>query len=289
MSETSSGGGSGAGYTEPVRRLLTIGEAKSYGPTDWRDYPTEFGLGREHADALIRLACDDALNSADSGSREVWAPLHAWRALGQLRVEDAVVPLVNYYLKTADNLDDSAEAELPAVFGMIGPAAIPHLAEFLSTRPISTSPAATAMEGLRQIGDRYPEYRDECITILSRMLEPHANIDPTTVGFAVSSLLDLEAVETIEAIREAFRSKRVDISIPGDLEDVEIALGLRSKRSTPAPNYLAKFMRQSPRPAMRDPRQEMPAAPRPAKVGRNDPCPCGSGKKYKKCCGRNLR
>ena len=23
------------------------------------------------------------------------------------------------------------------------------------------------------------------------------------------------------------------------------------------------------------------------KMGRNDPCPCGSGKKYKKCCGRN--
>jgi preprotein translocase subunit SecA len=24
-----------------------------------------------------------------------------------------------------------------------------------------------------------------------------------------------------------------------------------------------------------------------AKIGRNDPCPCGSGKKYKRCCGRN--
>lgn len=23
-----------------------------------------------------------------------------------------------------------------------------------------------------------------------------------------------------------------------------------------------------------------------AKVGRNDPCPCGSGLKYKKCCGK---
>lgn len=23
------------------------------------------------------------------------------------------------------------------------------------------------------------------------------------------------------------------------------------------------------------------------KVGRNEPCPCGSGKKYKKCCGLN--
>jgi preprotein translocase subunit SecA len=31
----------------------------------------------------------------------------------------------------------------------------------------------------------------------------------------------------------------------------------------------------------------IPAARREApKVGRNDPCPCGSGKKYKNCCGR---
>jgi uncharacterized protein len=32
-----------------------------------------------------------------------------------------------------------------------------------------------------------------------------------------------------------------------------------------------------------------PATPAPSfgKVGRNDPCPCGSGKKYKKCCGLN--
>ncbi len=36
---------------------------------------------------------------------------------------------------------------------------------------------------------------------------------------------------------------------------------------------------------------EGPAKPKPArrkakKIGRNAPCPCGSGKKYKKCCGR---
>ena len=32
-----------------------------------------------------------------------------------------------------------------------------------------------------------------------------------------------------------------------------------------------------------------PAGPRKVvrKVGRNDPCPCGSGKKYKNCCGKN--
>ena len=29
-----------------------------------------------------------------------------------------------------------------------------------------------------------------------------------------------------------------------------------------------------------------PAQSNKSKVGRNDPCPCGSGKKYKKCCGK---
>lgn len=25
-----------------------------------------------------------------------------------------------------------------------------------------------------------------------------------------------------------------------------------------------------------------------AKIGRNDPCICGNGRKYKKCCGKNI-
>ena len=37
---------------------------------------------------------------------------------------------------------------------------------------------------------------------------------------------------------------------------------------------------------------QMPGSPAAARaqpvVGRNDPCPCGSGKKFKKCCGRNM-
>jgi uncharacterized protein len=30
-----------------------------------------------------------------------------------------------------------------------------------------------------------------------------------------------------------------------------------------------------------------PPPPRATKVGRNEPCPCGSGRKYKRCCGAN--
>jgi len=45
------------------------------------------------------------------------------------------------------------------------------------------------------------------------------------------------------------------------------------------------------RPAQQAPRPQQPGARRPVRAaktpGRNDPCPCGSGKKYKKCCGRD--
>jgi hypothetical protein len=33
---------------------------------------------------------------------------------------------------------------------------------------------------------------------------------------------------------------------------------------------------------------QAPIVRKNTKVGRNDPCPCGSGLKYKKCCGRRL-
>ena len=37
-----------------------------------------------------------------------------------------------------------------------------------------------------------------------------------------------------------------------------------------------------------DGKETVKATPKKAapKVGRNDPCPCGSGKKYKQCCGK---
>ena len=83
--------------------------------------------------------------------------------------------------------------------------------------------------------------------------------------------------EAADAIREAFRRGSVDLSIVGDEEDAEIALGLKSKRSTPARIY-----RTAP-PGWLKEEGGVPQR-RAGKIGRNDPCPCGSGKKYKKCC-----
>lgn len=43
------------------------------------------------------------------------------------------------------------------------------------------------------------------------------------------------------------------------------------------------FIEQAPQEPQPDPRLTQPV--QSLKVGRNDPCICGSGKKYKKCCG----
>jgi hypothetical protein len=272
-----------ADYGGPVRRLLTIGETQSGDPAEWLDYAVKFGLGREHIAELSRLACDRGLNSGDGDGRAAWAPLHAWRALGQLQAEASVAPLLAF-LKTAED-DEAVGEEFPKVFGMIGPPAIPHIARFLSNQSNTTFPVAAAIEGLKEIAERHSDSRVECVGILARTLEQHADADASINGFAVSALIDLAAVEAIDVMREAFRRNSVDISIAGDEEDVEIALGLRDYRSTPTPvhqivprGWLAPSDADRIQPDNR-------ALPRHSKVGRNDPCPCGSGKKYKKCCG----
>ncbi len=45
-------------------------------------------------------------------------------------------------------------------------------------------------------------------------------------------------------------------------------------------------LRKKEQPGSSQEREKKSFAPAGQKVGRNDPCPCGSGKKHKKCCGR---
>jgi hypothetical protein len=204
-----------------------------------------------------------------------------------MRAAEAVEPLLQ--LTRIDLDDDAVAQEFATVFGMIGPPAIAPIAGFLQERSLPWLAVSLATEGLTEITNRFPEYHNECVGILIRLLEHCADLDSIAVGCAISGLLDLKAVESIDAIREAFRVDAVDISIAGDLEDVEIALGLRKHRSTPRPYYpFASKQLPSAVEAFETGFADFPSEidnwPRPVKVGRNAPCPCGSGKKYKKCC-----
>lgn len=262
-------------YPDPVNKLLTYGDC-----LDFREWPNYLKLGLTHAHVsdLIRMATDLKLNEADSDSLEVWAPVHAWRTLGQLRAEEAILPLIELF----EELEESEWVieELPEVYGMIGPRAIPPLADYLSDASHGVEARMTAARCVEHIGTMHPEAREECVSVLTRELQQFLTNDPDLNASLITDLVDLKAVESISVIREAFANHRVDLFFAGDLEDVEIDLGLR-----PPPTPPTRETALSGTPLTERWGAALPAPHRAQpKVGRNDPCPCGSGKKYKKCC-----
>ncbi|AZZ95383.1 hypothetical protein EUZ85_03700 [Hahella sp. KA22] len=90
----------------------------------------------------------------------------------------------------------------------------------------------------------------------------------------------------MDGIRRLYALNCVDLICGGDLEDAEISLGLRKERSTPRLS-IEELLDLEEYGAQRQQEEPEPPAPLPInrKIGRNDPCVCGSGNKYKKCCG----
>ena len=154
-------------YSPPVDRLLTYGDCRTM--RDWPNY-LELGLTAEHVPELIRMIADEDLHFADSGGPEVWAPVHAWRALGQLRTEAAIQPLIEL-LEFFDNEiegDEYVVEELPKVFGLIGRAALPALAAYLQNDEYLTQSRTTAANSLRRVAEEDATVRDEVVALLSR-------------------------------------------------------------------------------------------------------------------------
>ncbi|MBE9505524.1 MAG: SEC-C domain-containing protein [Chloroflexi bacterium] len=58
------------------------------------------------------------------------------------------------------------------------------------------------------------------------------------------------------------------------------------KHDVAAGMFRVSVKTQQAPPAARPPSKTRGVAPDGKKVGRNDPCPCGSGRKYKHCCGK---
>jgi hypothetical protein len=216
-------------YPAPVNQLLSRG-APSFGD-DWPNY-LEFGLGPEHIPDLIRLATDPVGFEGNPESKEVWGPLHAWRALGQLRAEEAIHPLLELLHQETEGDGDWGMGELPTVFAMIGPAALPHLAVFVADPDRSLYARTAVAEGLPDLVARFPETREQVIDILARQLGSVEEPNPELNGFVVSALLELKAVEAAPVLERAFAERAVDESIAGGWPEVQYELGLTD---TPPP------------------------------------------------------
>ncbi|MCP3713363.1 DUF1186 domain-containing protein [Paraburkholderia sp. CNPSo 3274] len=279
------------GYPPPVSQLLTLGE--TFPQANERDLPWaspygDLGITREHVSLLVTILRDqqfytDTDTDTDTDTApEMYAPIHAWRMLAHLKATEAVPALLALLARIDDEDDDWVSEELPKVFSAIGPDTLAPLERYLADRNNGIYARSCACRSIGTIAEQHPTYRTRCVDLLTKQLGNFRSDNPFVNASLVYNLVDLRAVESIDTIRAAFADNCVELSIQGDIEDVEIGLGLRTQRATPRkldPSF--ERMQRALFGAIH--RAKLPMQARP-KIGRNDPCPCGSGKKYKKCC-----
>ena len=100
----------------------------------------------------------------------------------------------------------------------------------------------------------------------------------------------LEGFDMFEEMVEAMKGDVVKIMMnvqkAGDLSRTQtIKITGESGASLDSVNNVVNDNPQAPRKSESQTRQ--PVVNKGPRIGRNDPCPCGSGKKYKNCCGKN--
>lgn len=265
----------------PVSQLLALGEAEAratHHPETWREY-AKLGIDRSHVPDLIAILTDESLLATDGP--EVMAPVHAWRILAELQAVEALPSLVSLLNEIDENNDDWVASELPKVFNKIGGAALDVLEPFAVDVRNGPFARVCAFRSISEIGGNHPELRARCVEGVTSMLRTYQANEKFFNASLISDLVDLKAVESLDLIREAYAKDRVDFDVLGDFEDAEIGFGLRTHRTTP--RKLGPIGQQFARLLeAKEKAQPIVAGP---KVGRNDPCPCGSGRKYKKCHG----
>src|SRR5262245_50160625 len=149
---------------------------------------------------------DDARFRAGDESPESWAPIHAFRALGQLQAVEAIGALLEARNVPYEEGGDWLHEDAPQAMALIGPPALPALAANLRDARAGLHPRWNSADCISEIGQRHPEARAECVALLSGELErlvegaPEGEELDTLRAGIISSLVDLKAVEAAPLI-----------------------------------------------------------------------------------------
>lgn len=136
--------------------------------------------------------------------------------------------------------------------------------------------------GLRSYGSKNPltEYKLDGFNMFDEMLDSIRNLVMSRV-FKVRIQLSPEALEARR--RAAMQAQRNMNAQHSEAENI-------TQQARPVSSMngaLARRQAGSSITAQHTQGQSVTVRRTSPKIGRNDPCPCGSGKKYKNCCGRN--
>lgn len=219
-------------YQAPISQLITYGQPKpNQGPDDWPNYISELKLDSEHIPDLLRLVLDPAVAQTPSNHVEVWASLHAWRSLGQLRAQDAIDPLLKLL---GNEADDWVTDEIPWVYALIGPAAIPALAKYLKSSSKDAWGRMTTVSCLRAIAELHqPAARQECIVVMTTQLAEYRRNPPELNGLLIAELIELKASTAAATIEQAYKTGCVDELMAGTWPACQVSLGLKAPGDFP--------------------------------------------------------
>ena len=133
--------------------------------------------------------------------------------------------------------------------------------------------------GLRALGQQDPTaaYASEGFAMFDEMV---ADIREETVKYCYSM--------TLQTKTERRNAVTISITRKDDYEDEEMEQAAQERRAMARMEKKGKNAGGMPQEAPKEDKKEnhTPIRRDHPKIGRNDPCPCGSGKKYKNCHGR---
>ena len=130
--------------------------------------------------------------------------------------------------------------------------------------------------GLRAYGQRDPlvEYKNEAYTLFADLMDRIKNEIASRIFRATTS-------------PRAYQSFLGDLHRMAQAQHAEMAPLAGGRPAASAARGAADPGAESAMNAALAAAHAQPSRRDAPKVGRNDPCPCGSGKKYKKCCGKD--
>lgn len=219
-----------AKYSEAVMTLLTLGEEPAF--RTWRDY-RDLGLTQDDMPILLDIMVDPELHNADPEGVEIWAPLHAWRALAQMRIPSMIDP----YLELLDReLEYSwLGNDIVQIGVLLGPPIVPKLLAFLADSKRDIHSRISVVEPLEKIALKFVEVRrpisDAFLAQLRLYSEQHEGLN----GFLITGLETLRVRKAIPLIAEVFAADKVEY-LTAAWESVAETFGLPA-RSQPT-DYL---------------------------------------------------